>query len=103
MFPTLEPQLACYRELEQQLYHEKIAAAPGKPSPNAKDRAFRPKTAEPDIESKRLWEAMGGSEKLAAGSDGDLVAMAEEESGELKAKRDALHAKIEDQILIVPS
>jgi peptide chain release factor 1 len=103
MFPTLEPQLARYRELEQQLYDEKIAADPARAGAIAKERGTLAKTVEPYIEYKRLCEAVAESEKLAAGADPDMAALAQEELTELRPKRDALHAKIEEQLLIDPN
>src|SRR5438552_12539192 len=99
MFPTLEPQLARYRELEQQLYDEKIAADPVKAGAIAKERGALTKTVEPYIEYKRLCDAIADAEKMAAGPDADMKALAEEELSELRPKRDALHAKIEEQLL----
>src|SRR4051812_2973574 len=105
MFPTLEPQLARYRELEQQLYDEKIAADPVKAGAIAKERGALAKTVEPYIEYKRLCAAIAEAEALAARgvADPEMAALAEEELADLRPKRDALHAKIEDQILIDPS
>jgi peptide chain release factor 1 len=103
MFPTLEPQLARYRELEQQLYDEKIAADPVKAGAIAKERGTLAKTIEPYIEYKRLCEAIAESEKLVASGDADMAALAEEELIELRPKREALHAKIEEQLLVDPS
>jgi peptide chain release factor 1 len=103
MFPTLEPQLARYRELEQQLYDETIAADPVKAGAIAKERGTLAKTIEPYIEYKRLCEAVAESEKLAASGDAEMAALAAEELGELRPKRDALHAKIEEQLLLDPS
>ena len=103
MFPTLEPQLARYRELEQQLYDEKIAADPAKAGAIAKERGTLAKTVEPYIEYKRLCEAIAEAEKLVASGDADMAALAQEELAELKPKRDALHAKIEEQLLVDPS
>ena len=103
MFPTLEPQLARYRELEQQLYDEKIAADAGRAGAIAKERGTLAKTIEPYIEYKRLCEAVAESEKLVAGQDADMAALAREELDELRPKRDALHAKIEEQLLLDPN
>ena len=103
MIPTLEPQLARYRELEQQLFDETIAADPVKAGAIAKERGTLAKTVEPYIEYKRLCEAVSESEKLAASGDAEMAALAEEELGELRPKRDALHAKIEEQLLVDPS
>ena len=71
MFPTLEPQLARYRELEQQLYDEKIAADPTRAGAIAKERGTLAKTVEPYIEYKRLCDAIAESEKLAASGEAD--------------------------------
>ena len=101
MFPTLEPQLARYRDLEQQLYDEKIAADPVKAGAIAKERGALAKIIEPYIEYKRLCAAITDAEAMAA--DPDMAAMAAEELADLRPKRDALHAKIEDQILLDPS
>jgi peptide chain release factor 1 len=103
MFPTLEPQLARYRELEQQLYDEKIAADAARAGAIAKERGALAKTVEPYIEYKRLCESIAEAEKLAAGGDADLAALAQEELAELRPKCAALHTKIEDQLLIDPS
>jgi peptide chain release factor 1 len=103
MFPTLEPQLARYRDLEQQLYDETIAADPVKAGAIARERGTLAKTIEPYIEYKRLCDAIAEAEKLVAGGDAEMAALAEEELTELRPKRDALHAKIEDQILLDPS
>jgi peptide chain release factor 1 len=103
MFPTLEPQLARYRELEQQLYDETIAADPVKAGAIAKERGSLAKTIEPYIEYKRLCAAIAEAEALAASGVADMAALAEEELAELRPKRDALHAKIEDQLLVDPS
>lgn len=101
MFPALEPQLARYRELEQQLYDPAVAGDPVKAGAIGKERGTLSKTIEPYIEYKRLCAAIADAEAMAA--DPDLKAMAEEELADLRPKRDALHAKIEEQLLIDPS
>jgi peptide chain release factor 1 len=103
MFPTLEPQLARYRELERQLYDETVAADSARSSAIAKERGVLAKTIEPYIEYKQLCAAIADAEALAAGGDADMAALAAEELAELRPKRDALHAKIEDRLLIDPS
>jgi peptide chain release factor 1 len=103
MFPTLEPKLARYRELEKQLYDEATAVDPVKAKAIAKERGALAKIVEPYIEYKRVCEAIAEAEKLAASGDAELVALAEEELQTLRPKRDALQAKIEDQLLIDPA
>jgi peptide chain release factor 1 len=101
MFPAMEPKLARYRELEQQLYDETIAADPARAGAIAKERGTLAKQVEPYIEYKRLCAAIADAEAMAA--DPDMASMAAEELADLRPKRDALHAKIEDQILVDPS
>ncbi len=103
MFPTLEPQLARYRELEQQLYDETIAADPVKAGAIAKERGTLAKTIEPYIEYKQLCQAIAESEQLTASGDAEMAALAAEELTDLRPRRDALHARIEEQLLIDPS
>lgn len=101
MLPAMEPKLARYRELEQQLYDEKIAADPARAGAIAKERGALAKQVEPYIEYKRLCAAIQDAEAMA--SDPDMADMAAEELAALRPKRDALYAKIEEQLLIDPS
>jgi peptide chain release factor 1 len=103
MWPVLDQKLARYRELEQQLYDPAIASDPVKAGAIAKERGALAKIVEPYIELQRLDAAIKDSETLVSGDDPDLRAMAEEELAGLKAKRDELHAKIEDQLLVDPA
>ncbi|MBP3954728.1 peptide chain release factor 1 [Gemmata sp. G18] len=100
MFPALESQLARYLELEQQLYDPVIASDPSKAGAIGKERGALAKTIEPYIEYKRLCAAIADAEAMAA--DPDLKAMADEELAELRPKRDTLHTKIEEQLLVDP-
>ncbi len=101
MFPILEQKLARYRELEQQLYDPAISADPAKAGAIGKERGALAKQVEPYIEYQRLCAAVADAEAMAA--DADMKAMADEELAELRPKRDALHAKIEEQLLVDPS
>ncbi len=101
MFPVLETQLTRYRDLEQQLYDPVIASDPAKAGAISKERGALAKIVEPYIEYKNLCTAIADAEAMAA--DPDLKAMADEELADLRPKRDALHAKIEDQLLVDPS
>jgi peptide chain release factor 1 len=101
MFPAMEPKLARYRELEQQLYDPAIAADPHRSGAIAKERGALAKQVEPYIEYKRLCAAIAEAEAMAA--DPDMAPMAAEELADLRPKRDALHTKIEDALLIDPS
>ncbi|MFM8270886.1 MAG: peptide chain release factor 1 [Gemmata sp.] len=101
MFPSLEAQLARYRELEQQLYDPAVAGDPNRAGAIGKERGALAKSVEPYVEYKRLCAAVADAEALAA--DPDMKAMAEEELADLRPKRDALHAKIEERLLVDPS
>jgi ribosomal protein L31 len=101
MFPTLEPQLARYLELEQQLYDPAVAATRAGPGAIGKERGALAKTIEPYLEYKRLCAAIADAEAMAA--DPDLKDMADEELAHLRPKRDVLHAQIEERLLVDPS
>ncbi|MBY0457627.1 MAG: PCRF domain-containing protein, partial [Gemmataceae bacterium] len=103
MFPTLEPQLARYQELERQLYDPAVAGDPVKAGAIGKERGALAKIIEPYLEYKRLCAAVADAEKLTAGGDPEMAALAEEELLELRPRRDALHARIEEQLLVDPS
>ena len=102
MIAALEQKLARFRELDEQLGDPKIASDPARSSALAKERGSLAKIVEPYLEFLHLAEAIRGSEALAAGDDPDLAAMAEEELAQLRPKRDTLHARIEDQLLVDP-
>jgi peptide chain release factor 1 len=101
MFPAMEPKLARYRELEQQLYDPDIAADPTRAGAIAKERGALAKQVEPYIEYKQLCAAIADAEAMA--TDPDMADMAAEELAALRPRRDALHAKIEEQLLVDPS
>src|SRR5207248_10904844 len=95
--------VARYRDLEQQLYAPAIAADPVRAGAIAKERGALAKIVEPYLELLRLDSAIKDSEEIAAGDDPDMKAMAEEELAALRPKRDALYARIEDQLLVDPA
>jgi peptide chain release factor 1 len=65
MFPAMEPKLARYRELEQQLYDPAVAADPAKSAGLAKERGTLAKQVEPYLELLRLDAAVKESEAIA--------------------------------------
>jgi peptide chain release factor 1 len=103
MWPVLDQKLTRYRELEQQLYDPAVASDPAKAGALAKERGALAKLVEPYLELQRLDTAIQDSESLLSGDDPDLRAMAEEELAGLKAKRDELRSRIEDQLLVDPA
>jgi peptide chain release factor 1 len=103
MIAALEQKLAHYRALERQLYDQEIASDPVRSSAIAKERGALAKIVEPYLELLRLDAGIKESEEIAAGTDADLRQMGADELAILRPKRDALYAKIEDQLLIDPS
>jgi peptide chain release factor 1 len=103
MIAVLDQKLARYRELEQQLYDPAVAVDPVKSGAIAKERGALAKIVEPYLQLLQLDAAITDAEGMLAGDDADLRAMAEEELATLKPKRAALHARIEDQLLIDPA
>src|SRR5262245_13241894 len=103
MFAALDQKLARYRELEQQLYDPAIATDPARSSAIAKERGALAKVVEPYLELQRLDSAIKDAQAIAASDDADMRQMGEEELVSLRPKRDALYARIEDQLLIDPS
>ena len=76
-----------------------IAGDPHKFNAVNKEYACSAKLAKPYIQFLDLTKAVASSEELAAAHDAEMRAMAEEELADLRPERDALHAKIEDQLL----
>ena len=102
MIAILDQKLARYRELEQQLYDPVVAVDPAKSGAIAKERGALAKIVEPYLELLRLDAGIMDAESLLAGDDADLRVMAEEELATLRPKRDTLHTRIEDQLLVEP-
>jgi peptide chain release factor 1 len=94
MIPALEAKLQRFRELEAQL------AEPAKFPTAAKEHGALNKLIAPYQEYLAAEGAIRASEGLLA--DPELRAMAEEELGELRPKRDALRERLEDLLLSDP-
>jgi peptide chain release factor 1 len=103
MFPVLDQKLARYRELEEQLYDPAVATDPAKSSAIAKERGSLAKLVEPYLELLQVDRTIKDSESIAAGDEPELKTMAEEELASLRPKRDALHTKLEEQLLVDPA
>jgi peptide chain release factor 1 len=103
MFAALDQKLARYRELEQQLYDPAVATDPAKSAAIAKERGALAKIVEPYLELLKLDSSIKDAEAIAAGDDADMRAMGEEELATLRPRREALYARIEDQLLVDPS
>jgi len=101
MWPILDEKLKRYRELEEQLGDPAVAADPGRFSRAAKEHGSLSKLVKPYLEFQQLDSDIKQAEELLA--DPDLKGMAAEELAQLRPKREALKAKIEDQVLVDPS
>ncbi|MBA4067632.1 MAG: peptide chain release factor 1 [Isosphaera sp.] len=103
MFPALDQKVAHYRALEQQLYDPAVAADPARAAAVAKERGALAKLVEPYLELLKLDAAVADAAALAAGDDPEMRALAEEELASLRPRRDALYARVEDQLLVDPA
>src|SRR5262249_35473462 len=103
MFPVMEQKLARFRELEEQLADPAVASDHTRFSAVAKEHGSLAKLVKPYIEYQQLERSIGDAETLAASDDADMRALAEEELASLRPRRDELHTKIEDQLLVDPS
>jgi peptide chain release factor 1 len=103
MLPALDQKVAHYRALEQQLYDPAVAADPARAAAVAKERGALAKLVEPYLELLKLDAAVADAAALAAGDDPDMRALAEEELAALRPRRDALYARVEDQLLVDPA
>jgi peptide chain release factor 1 len=102
MWPVMEQKLARYRELENQFADPAVAGDHTRFTAVAKELAGLAKLVKPYIVYQQVAAAITDAEGLLDG-DADMRALAEEELAQLRPKRDALHTKIEDQLLIDPS
>jgi peptide chain release factor 1 len=101
MIPAMDQKLARFRELEAQLADPEIAGNHARFSPVAKELAALTKQVKPYEELLAVEASIRGAEELLA--DADMAPLAEEELAQLRPKRDALRAKVEDQLLIDPA
>ena len=103
MWPILDQKLAHFRELEEQLADPTVASDPSRSQAIAKEHGALAKLVNPYLEYLQLEESIRGAEAMLAEGDPDLAALAQEELAALRPRRDALHARIEDQLLVDPS
>src|SRR4051794_28064225 len=100
MWPILEQKLAHFRQLEDQLGDPVVAADHSRFTTVAKEHGSLAKLVKPYLEFKQLEESIRESEALLTAGDPEMAALAEEELAALRPQRDALHARLEDQLLI---
>ncbi|MDB5308859.1 MAG: peptide chain release factor 1 [Gemmataceae bacterium] len=102
MWPVMEQKLARFRELEEQLSDPAVAGDHTRFSVAAKEHGALAKLVKPYIEYRQLEQSIADAESLLGG-DPEMKALAEEELAQLWPKRDALHAKVEDSLLVDPA
>ncbi|HEX4607548.1 MAG TPA: peptide chain release factor 1 [Urbifossiella sp.] len=101
MIPAMDQKLARFRELEAQLADPDIAGNHARFTGVAKELAALTKQVKPYQELLDVDESIRGAEALLA--DPDMAPLAEEELAQLRPKRDALHTKVEDLLLVDPA
>src|SRR5437763_15871452 len=98
MRPILEQKLAHFRHLKDQLGDPAVAGDHTRFTTVAKEHGSLAKLVKPYLEFKQLEESIRESEALLTAGDPDMAALAEAELAALRRQRDALHAKLEDQL-----
>ena len=103
MWAALDQKLAHFRELEAQLSDPRVAGDQSRFTALAKEHGALGKLVKPYLEFQQVEQSVADAEAILASNDADMRPLAEEELAQLRPKRDALRAKIEDQLLVDPS
>jgi peptide chain release factor 1 len=104
MWPKLEETLARYQQIEQQLADPAVIADSARYAQLGKEYGTLAKLAKPYVQYKALDAEIAQAEQLlAAETDPDMRQYAEEELARLRARRQELHAKLEDLLLVDPA
>src|SRR5437763_10529349 len=103
MWDRFEQSLARHDELERLLADPEVSVDVRRSTALAKEHGALRKSVEPYKEFKKLdRDAAQAEAMLAAESDPEMRAYAEEELASLRARRDALRARLEDLLLVEP-
>lgn len=104
MWPSLSPKVARYRELERLLVDPDLATDPTRYAPLAKEYASLAKLVKPYLEYEQIGESIRQAEALiAAESDPEMQAYAQEELNGLRRRQEELKTRVEDMLLVDPS
>src|SRR5689334_6433498 len=97
MWPSLAPKVERYRELERLLVDPDVVTNQTRYAPLAKQvKAY--------LEFEQVGESIRQAEALlAAETDPDMRAYAEEELNGLRRRRDELKTRVEDMLLVDPN
>src|SRR5262245_2735511 len=103
MWPALAPKVERYRELERLLVDPAVVTDPGRYGPLAKEHASLAKLVKPYLDYEQVGESIRQAEALiAAETDAEMRAYAEEELAGLKRRQADLKARVEDMLLVAP-
>src|SRR4051812_41918898 len=104
MWPALEQALTRYQELETQLSAPGVVADRSRYASAAKEHGALARRVKPYLEYKDVCRSIAQAEEMLAGEqDPEMLRYAEEELTGLRARRDALQARLEDFLLEDPS
>jgi len=104
MWPALAPKVERYRELERLLVDPAVVTDPGRYGPLAKEHASLAKLVKPYLDYEQVGESIRQAEALiAAETDAEMRAYAEEELAGLKRRQADLKARVEDMLLVDPA
>jgi peptide chain release factor 1 len=103
MWDRFEQSLARYDELERLLADPAVSTDVRRSTALAKEHGALRRSVEPYKEFKRLGQDVAQAEAmLAAETDPEMRAYAEDELSSLRARRDALRSRLEDLLLVEP-
>jgi len=103
MWPSLAPKVERYRELERLLVDPDVVTNQARYAPLAKEHASLGRLIKPYLEFEQVGESIRQAEALiAAESDPEMRAYAEEELKGLRRRQDELKTRVEDMLLVEP-
>jgi peptide chain release factor 1 len=104
MWPALDKNLTRYRELESALADPSVLADQARFTQAAKEHGKLGKLVKPYLEYQQLTaELAQGEELLRSESDPEMQAYVGEDLAQKRARRDELHARLEDLLLVDPA
>lgn len=103
MWPSLAPKVERYRELERLLVDPDVVTSQARYAPLAKEHASLARLVKPYLEFEEVGESIRQAEALlAAESDPEMRAYAEEELNGLRRRQEELKTRVEDMLLVEP-
>jgi peptide chain release factor 1 len=103
MWPTLASRVERYRELEHLLIDPDVVTNPNRYGQLAKEHASLGKIIKPYLEFEEVSESLRQAESMvAAESDPEMRAYAQEEANGLRKRQEALKTRVEEMLLVEP-